>query len=140
MHKLVVLLSLLEGILTSSIMVSGSPWYIALRNLDFSAFVKALEKESLSVATMPYASANVLAKSPLYDDAVSRLPMALVNKMTIPSWYVFYMLTEQINDPAHAPQRAVFRREAQKYFQTQGVNVGDWWDIMQKALRLIQSA
>ncbi len=127
-------------VIHSSMISGGSPWYTALRNLDFNAFVKALERESLSIATMPYASANVLAKSPLYDDAVARLPMALVNEMTIPAWYVFFMLTEQVRDPTHASQRATFRREAQKYFQSQGVNVGDWWDIMQKALRLIQSA
>lgn len=122
------------------LMTGGTPWYLALRNLDSSAFMKALDHENLSTPTVPYASANVLTKSPLYDAAVARLPRALVDEMTVGSWYVLFMLLEQSSDPARASQRAIFRREAQKYFQSRGVSIGEWWDIMQKALRLIQSA
>lgn len=121
-------------------MLTGTPWYSALRALDFSAFVKSVSKESLSLPTMPYISANVLTKSPLYEEAITRLPRSLVDEMTIPAWYVLFMLTEQAHDTLHAPQRAVFRREAQKYFEDQGIHIGDWWSIMQKALRLVHSA
>lgn len=119
---------------------SGTPWYTALRTLDFPSYAKALDGVSLSEPTVPYVTANVLARSPLYEEAVAHLPRKLVDEMTVVSWYVLFMLTEQMKDPAHATERAVFRREAQKYFHEKGVNVGEWWDVMQKALRLVHSA
>lgn len=110
--------------------------------LDFPSFKRALDKiPNLSEAVIPYDSPNVLSHSMLYDDALSKLPRELVDNMSIPAYYVFFMHLEQLNHShEHAEQRLHFRHQAQMYFNERGIDTSEWTRIISKLVRLIHSA
>lgn len=70
----------------------SSKWYLAMKNLDFAAFKKAIEHEDLSESVVPYASDNVLDPGDLYYEALNRVARPLVDRFTITAWYCFFIM------------------------------------------------